>query len=92
MDHLEVDVDTEVLDKAPDGWAVLDGALTAPRGYVFVCNRKSRWSGEYRHALAPEKVIAEWRNNHEIKTEEAEETGEGDEDNDEFRNAENGDT
>lgn len=59
MDHLEVDVDTEVLDKVPDGWVVLDGALTAPRGYVFVCNRKSRWGGEYRHALVPEKVIAE---------------------------------
>ena len=59
MDHLEVDVDTEVLDKAPDGWGVLDRALTAPRGYVFVCNRKSRWGGEYRHALVPEKTIAE---------------------------------
>ena len=65
MDHLEVDVDTEVLDKIPDGWAVLDGALTAPRGYVWVCNRKSRWGGEYRHALALEKVIAEWRNKNE---------------------------
>lgn len=62
MDHLEVDADMEVLDKVPDGWAVLDGALTAPRGYVFVYNRKSRWGGEYRHALVPEKVIAEWRN------------------------------
>ena len=59
MDHLEVDVDTEVLDKVPDGWVVLDRALTAPRGYVFVCNRKSRWGGEYRHALVPEKAIAE---------------------------------
>ena len=54
-----MDVDTEVLDKVPDGWVALDRALTAPRGYVFVCNRKSRWSGEYRHALVPEKVIAE---------------------------------
>jgi hypothetical protein len=86
MDHLEVDVGTEVLDKVPDGWVVLGGALTAPRGYVFVCNRKSRWGGEYRHALVPEKVIDRFKEAKKVVKKVAmfEKLGQGDEGNDEF--------
>ena len=81
MDHLEVDVDTEVLDKVPDGWVVLDRALTAPRGYVFVCNRKTRWGGEYRHALAPEKAIDRFKGAKKVVKKVAmfEKLGQGDE-------------
>ena len=40
-----------VLDALPPGWRLLDGAWTAPRGFAWACNGKSRFSPEYRHAL-----------------------------------------
>lgn len=45
----------EVLDHIPEGWRVIKNVNMAPRGYQFICNNKSRWSGEYRHALIQEK-------------------------------------
>lgn len=45
----------EVLGHIPEGWRVIKNANMAPRGYRFICNNKSRWSGEYRHALIQEK-------------------------------------
>lgn len=51
-----------VLDRVPEGWRVLHNANAAPKGYKWICNRKSRWSGEYQHALAPEDAI---RSQHE---------------------------
>ena len=45
---------TQTLDRLPAGWRYLTGALTAPVGYRWASNGKSRWSGEYRHALVPE--------------------------------------
>lgn len=43
-----------LLDRLPEGWRVLKGALTAPVGYVWVCNGKSILRGEYEHALMKE--------------------------------------
>ena len=38
-------------DSLPDGWVVNEQATTAPVGYVWINNRKSIFSKEYRHAL-----------------------------------------
>lgn len=35
----------------PDGWTEIKGAMTAPVGYIWICNNKSRFSGEYEQAL-----------------------------------------
>lgn len=43
-----------VLDRLPDGWRYLDGASTAPVGYRWACNNRSRFGGEYRSALIRE--------------------------------------
>lgn len=43
-----------VLDHLPDGWRYLDGASTAPLGHRWACNGRSRFGGEYRHALVRE--------------------------------------
>lgn len=50
---------TQTLDRLPAGWRYLTGALTAPVGYRWACNNKSRWSGEYWHALVQEMVEEE---------------------------------
>lgn len=52
---------TEVLDRVPEGWRVIDDANMAPNGYRFICNNKSRWSGEYKHALVPEDAAHDWQ-------------------------------
>lgn len=44
-----------VLDHLPEGWRYLEGATTAPLGYRWACNNKSRFGGEYRHALVKEE-------------------------------------
>ena len=43
--------DIPILDTIPKGWGIVKGATTAPRGYVWINNRKSIFSDEYRHAL-----------------------------------------
>lgn len=35
----------------PNGWKEINGALTAPSGYVWIFNGKSIFSNEYQHAL-----------------------------------------
>lgn len=49
-----------VLDHVPDGWRVLGGTTNAPKGYRFINNNKSRFGGEYQHALVSEDVAIEW--------------------------------
>ena len=44
----------DMYDSAPDGWSKLEGATTAPRGYAWYSNNKSRFGGEYEHALVKE--------------------------------------
>ena len=41
----------QFLDKMPEGWKEIDGAKTAPNGYVWISNGKSIFSKEYEHAL-----------------------------------------
>jgi len=36
------------LDEVPEGWKKIEGALTAPKGYEWYSNGKSRFSGEYQ--------------------------------------------
>lgn len=45
-----------VLDHVPEGWKVIDGCTNAPAGYRFISNNKSRFGGEYQHALVKEDV------------------------------------
>lgn len=44
-----------VIDRLPEGWRYLDGATTAPLGYRWACNIKSRFGWKYRHALVKEE-------------------------------------
>ena len=53
-----------VLDHVPDGWKVIGGAVNHPSGYRFINNNKSRFGGEYQHALVKEDVAIEWWINH----------------------------
>jgi len=41
----------EIFERMPEGWAVLEGATTAPIGYMWIWNCKSRFGGGFRHAL-----------------------------------------
>ena len=41
----------KVLNEMPNGWRFIQGATTAPRGYIWVNNGKSFFSKEYKHAL-----------------------------------------
>lgn len=41
----------------PNGWKVRENAQTAPLSYVWIWNGKSRFSEEYRAALAPIKAV-----------------------------------
>lgn len=52
---------TAVLDHMPNGWGVIRKTNTQPVGYVWVNNRKSRFGGEYEHALLPEDIANEWQ-------------------------------
>ena len=45
-----------VLDHVPEGWKVVGGCTNAPAGYRFINNNKSRFGGEYKHALVKEDV------------------------------------
>lgn len=40
--------------KMPKGWAKLNCALNAPRGYEWIWNKKSIFSKEYKQALFKE--------------------------------------
>ena len=41
----------DVYDRMPEGWSENKGALTAPRGYVWISNGASVFSSDYRHGL-----------------------------------------
>lgn len=41
----------EIKDKVPEGYVKLEGATTAPKGYEWYSNGKSRFGGEYKNAL-----------------------------------------
>lgn len=41
----------------PDGWRYVEGALTAPNGWRWASNGKSKFSGGYQHALIRDRPI-----------------------------------
>lgn len=49
----------KVLDHIPEGWRLLPGAMTAPRGYKWIFNGESLFSGKRERALVPEELIDE---------------------------------
>lgn len=44
-----------VIKDIPKGWKKLEGAITAPKGYSWYWNGKSRFSGEFECALVKDK-------------------------------------
>lgn len=40
-----------IYETIPEGWGKLKGAVTAPKGYVWIWNRKSRFNGQYQRGL-----------------------------------------
>ena len=40
-----------VFAEMPKGWGVIKGAMTAPRGSVWISNQKSIFSGEKKRGL-----------------------------------------
>ena len=50
----------KVLNHIPEGWRLLPGAMTAPRGYKWIYNGESLFSGKRKTALVPEELI--WQN------------------------------
>lgn len=49
--YLEEKKEAKKLDKAPKGWSKLSGATTAPKGYEWWSNGKSRFKDDYESAL-----------------------------------------
>lgn len=49
--------DYDVIDKLPDGWGKIDGALTAPKGYTWVNNKKSLWDKDYQQAIIKTELL-----------------------------------
>lgn len=45
----------QVYETLPNGWIILKGATTAPKGYKWISNNKSRFSGERKLAFLKEK-------------------------------------
>lgn len=45
----------KVLKRQPKGWTAIKGAMTAPRGYIWVSNNKSLFGGERKTALIKDK-------------------------------------
>ena len=47
-------------NKMPKGWKYTEGATTAPFGYAWANNGKSRFGGEYESALVRDE-LSQWR-------------------------------
>lgn len=41
----------EIVNSIPNGWKILEGATTAPKGYKLIYNGKSLFSKERKKAL-----------------------------------------
>lgn len=41
----------KIFKEIPDGWVICEGAMTHPRGYVWICNNKSLFDGSRKHGL-----------------------------------------
>jgi len=41
----------EIFKEIPDGWRICEGAMTMPRGYLWICNNKSFFDGNRKHGL-----------------------------------------
>ena len=46
-----------VMKTVPEGWREIKGAMTAPKGYAWISNGKSRFSKGYQAALVPERAL-----------------------------------
>lgn len=41
----------KIYKKMPSGWIFVQGATTAPVGYRWICNNKSRFSGKRKSGI-----------------------------------------
>ena len=48
---------TLIFEKMPDGWIVCEHTLTQPKGYVWISNNKSLFSGKREHGLLKIKEV-----------------------------------
>lgn len=53
----------EIKDSVPKGYVKLEGATTAPKGYEWYSNGKSRFGGEYKNALVKKENTSSSINN-----------------------------
>ena len=44
-------------DSIPNGWKIIQGAVTAPKGYTWISNNKSHFSGQRKTGLVPDDAI-----------------------------------
>lgn len=47
--------DVKRLNSVPSGWSEIKNAMTAPKGYTWYSNGKSRFSGEREIALVKDR-------------------------------------
>lgn len=52
------------LNKIPEGWKPIDGAIVYPKGTRWISNNQSRFSPDYKTALVREELVHEWHKTH----------------------------
>ena len=55
--NMEIPQGTKIYDEMPEGWALIPNAMTAPKGYAWIWNGKSRFGGEYQQGLLKDERI-----------------------------------
>lgn len=61
-------LDDYKIDHIPSGWREITTATTAPDGWVWFGNCKSRFTNphEYKHGLVPIELADEWRRHQDM--------------------------
>ena len=59
--------DVKIYREMPEGWKITAGALTAPRGVVWINNGKSLFKGERKAAFLVDATALRWELEDEIQ-------------------------
>ena len=46
-----------IYKEIPEDWVVVNGSTTVPKGYILICNNKSRFSGQRKISLLDVNTI-----------------------------------
>lgn len=49
----------KVYNQLPKGWKIINGALTAPLGYIWISNNQSRFKGQRKSGIIKTKNLKE---------------------------------